>query len=153
MPLVKQVLENSLKNLVSNPDNFPDSYEQAAANFADAINDYGKLVVPSTTTSELAKQAFVSAFIASKPKQSLDILVDAITAYCVSLATGMAPAFVGVPPTTTPILQAALQLAGQIALNGGTADDWASAAATAIDTYFRTGTATNSSTGVTITWS
>ena len=152
MPLVKETLVNALKNLVSNVNNFPDSYEQAAVNFSNAINNYGSLVVPPSTTSELAKQAFVSAFIASKPKQSLEILVDAISAYCISLATGMVPTFVGVPPATTPALKSALNIAGQIALNGGSADDWASAAATAIDTYFKTGTATNSSTGATITW-
>ena len=47
---------------------------------------------------------------------------------------------------------AALNAAGEVAKNGGSADAWAAAASMAIDTYFRTGTAVNSVSGVTVPW-
>lgn len=153
MALVLDTLKRELKNLVSNSDNFPDSFAGAAQNFANALNEYGKMVVPSSVSSEAAKAAFVSAFIASQPKQSLEIVVDGVVAYCVALAVGMAPVWVGTPPPSSTSLLAAMIAAGQIALDGGSSDDWANSAASAIDTYFRTGTATNSTTGVVVIWS
>lgn len=47
---------------------------------------------------------------------------------------------------------AALNAAGEVAKNGGGAEAWAAAASMAIDTYFRTGTAVNSVSGVTVPW-
>lgn len=153
MALVIATLLNGLKGMVNNPDNFPDTFEQAAANFADVINNYGSLVTPPSTTSAAAKAACSAQFIASKSKQSLDIIIDAVQAYCVALAPGMAPAFVGTPPPTTAALKTAIDAAGQVALNGGSADAWAQAAATVIDIYFRTGIAANVQTGVPVPWS
>ena len=153
MALVVATLLNGLKGMVSNPDNFPDTFEQAALNFADVINNYGSAVTPPSTTSAAAKSACSAQFIASKSKQSLDIIIDAVQAYCQALALGMAPTFAGTPPPTTAAMKTAIDAAGQVALNGGAADDWAQAAATAIDAYFKTGIAVNSTTGVAVPWS
>lgn len=103
MALVVSILQNKLKSLVVNSNNFPKSYELAASNFGNAVNDYGSLVTPPTP---IAKTAMV----------------------------------------------AALNAAGEVAKNGGSAEAWAAAASMAIDTYFRTGTAVNSVSGVTVPW-
>ena len=154
MALVVATLQDELKKLVSNSDNFPASYELAATNFGNAVNKYGSKVTPPSTTAAASLAAFIAKFIASKPKESLEILADAVEAYCVALAPGMAPAFAGTPPTaiakTTMI--AALNAAGEVAKNGGTAEAWAASAASAIDAYFHTGIAVNSTTGVTTPW-
>ena len=154
MALVVSTLQDKLKQLVANSENFPDSYELAASNFGNAVNDYGSLVTPPTTTAAAGLAAFISAFIASKPKQSLEIFADAVEAYCAALAPGMAPAFVATPPTPVAkiAMVEALNIAGEAAKNGGSAEAWAAAAATAIDTYFHTGIAVNSVSGVTIPW-
>lgn len=154
MALVVSTLQNKLKSLVVNSNNFPKSYELAASNFGNAVNDYGSLVTPPTTTAAAGLAAFISAFIASKPKQSLEILADAVEAYCAAIVPGMAPAFVATPPTpiAKTAMVAALNVAGEVAKNGGSADAWSAAASMAIDTYFRTGTAVNSVSGVTVPW-
>ncbi len=154
MALVVATLQNELKGLVSNSDNFPASYELAATNFGNAVNKYGSKVTPLSTTVAAGLAAFIAKFIASKSKESLEILADAVEAYCQVLASGMAPAFAGTPPTPVAktAMIVALNAAGEVAKNGGTADAWAAAAATAIDTYFHTGIAVNSITGATVPW-
>lgn len=153
MSLIKATLQEKLLELVGNSENFPDTYAQSALNFGNAINAYGSLVIPVSTTSITALSTFVSTFIASKSKESIEILVDAVVSYCSSLALGMTSAgFVGNPPPSSFVLKTSLLLASQIARQGGSAEDWANSASIAIDSYFKTGTATNIETGVIVPW-
>lgn len=53
MALVVSTLQNKLKSLVVNSNNFPKSYELAASNFGNAVNDYGSLATPPTPIAKL----------------------------------------------------------------------------------------------------
>lgn len=154
MALVKETLKTGLIALVSNPDVFPNSYELSAQNFGSAINSYGSLVTPPSTTSAVALSAFIATYIGSRPKKNIEILTDAVKTYCAALATGMAPVFIATPPTVVAeqAMKVAINAASKIALKGGSASNWAIATANAIDAYFRTGIAVNSTSGVTVTW-
>lgn len=152
MALVVATLNSKLLELLSNSDEFPKTYEEAGEKWANAVNAYASLVTPPSTTSALATQTFVATWIASKPLQSLDILVESIVAYAGVLATGMAPTFVATPPPVSEGLSQGLSALGEATKQGGSVQSWASTASALIDAYFKTGIAVNPITGVSITW-
>lgn len=156
MALVVATLQNELLSLFDKDfvlfKGFPNDYIGAANNFSNAINTYASVVTPPSTTSVVAGSAFVSTFIGNKSLESVDILYLSIVAYASALGLGMAPAFVATPPSGGGVLQSALTAIGQQGVAGASANAIATSMATAIDAYFRTGLATNSVTGATISW-
>jgi len=125
---------------------------QAANDWCDAINTYASTITPPSATAVAARLAMFNILQGISGDNGVTILANAITAYATTLASGMAPAFVGAPPAAplSPILNG-IVTAG---INGS--DEWSDQAnsfATSIDGWFRTGTATNSSSGAVVPWS
>lgn len=132
---------------------YPENSTLAIQNFANAINNYAKFVVPVTTpvSQQLGVQAFITTMtsITIQPGPTFQSLFPtALTMYATQLGLGMAPAFTGSPPVTP--LQ--LDPVWEIGLNGGTTQAVITALVPLIDAWFRTGIAVNNASGVTTTW-
>ena len=144
MALVKSTLQQALIQMEPT-----DNVAAAAASWANAINSYASLVTPISISSQIALGPLQSALLnIDKPGAFTTILPQALTAYATALGTGMAPAFIATPPTTPLIITPALQL-GQ---NGANKRQVMQSFANIIHTWFRTGIAVNSVTGVTVNW-
>jgi hypothetical protein len=81
-------------------------------------------------------------------KDGIEILESAIKTYALQLAIGMLPAFTGAP-SPAPIN---LKSVTPLGLAGASNSDCIKAMSTLIDIYFRSGTATNNTSGATTTW-
>ncbi len=150
MPVDKETLKTEIRKL-NDKDfesfvGFPASYLEAGEAWANVMFLYGSKVVPPSLTVNEAKQAF-KATLLSIPNPIIGLPV-AVTAFNATLAGGMAPAFIGTPPTTSVnIINATI--AGSAGASGEVVADLI---ATAIDTNFRTGIATPSGGGSPIPW-
>ncbi|MCL2313460.1 MAG: hypothetical protein FWC41_13470 [Firmicutes bacterium] len=100
-----------------------------------------------STTITVAGQTLYSMLTIMSSEMEFSL---ALGQFCIQLGLGMAPAFTAVPPVWTGIEFAPLKALG---LGGGSAEQCAQMFATIIDTKFRTGTATNNSSGATVIWS
>lgn len=143
-------LEKFMDQESSNFDSFPSSTEETAEFWANAVNEYAKLVVPPSISSDLAMQEFEKQMLLiDNSIGNGDIVFKlAFTAYATILAQGMLPNFTGIPPVTP------IEFASVYALGFGGASNkiCMDAMIVVIDTWFRTGTAVNTSTGTTVNW-
>jgi hypothetical protein len=135
MPLVSSVLAGKLAALFAAPP--PDAGACGAA-WGDAVKDYaGGLVPPSTAVAAAAGAlggALGAAFAAADAAPGME---SAFSAFGASVALGQAPLFTGAPPAGP--VGFASQFAGPKPETHGAA---ASAIASLIDTWMRSGTAT-----------
>lgn len=150
MPLVpnnfKVGLESIFDQESDNFDGFPNSFSSAAERWATAFHNYAKLVVPPSTTSEAAKEAFKSTFMTMGNGRI--ILPKCFVAYANVLATGMQPAFSSTPPIGEP----QLEIVYSLGLGGGSSAQCISMIVSIVDAWMRTGIAVNNSSGVTTNW-
>ena len=151
MPLLKSNLNLSILKItaIGNPihEGFPKDLEEAAERWATAVNDYASQIIPISTTSDLAKQSLKSMLL-TFPTVGIAAFHSGLVSYASQLSLGMLPAFTAVIPPTPPSLESAFL----IGTNGGSAEDVANLLSTLIDAWFKTGTAINTSSGVTINW-
>lgn len=152
MPLVKTILDTELSVLMdedfANFGGFPDGIIEASQRWSDVVDAYASAVIPSTTTASSAKTAF-QGVIASITVDGLVKFPLAFTAYAGALAVGMLPTFTGVPPPIPIVFDSAFAIGNA----GGSGADVADAMSVIIDTWFKTGTAINISSGATVPWS
>ena len=156
MPLIKANLEKELRKLLdqnySEFVGFPPEILGVASNWSFAINEYAKHVIPISTTSVLAVEAFKvpMLLITNTPPTGLAMLSLACTQYAVQIALGMVGAgFVGTPPPVPVDFSSIVP----IGLGGASGEVVAGLMATIIDTWFRTGTAVPIAGGAIIPWS
>jgi hypothetical protein len=147
MPLDFSGLEAALIDLAKNP---PPDAEGAAAKWGDAMNTYAQGVVPLSPAVPLAKAALAESLAAAfKLLLAAPAAIEAaFQVFGNAVALGMQPNFTAVAP---PGAVGFASLSGAFA---ATAEEGAAAVATLIDTWMRTGNATNNATGVFVpSWS
>lgn len=151
MALISTTLVNGIRAITdeeySGFQGFPEDVTEAANRWGTAIDNYASLVTPPSTTSVIAKQALVAQLLLAD-SLGVNAFVNGLSAYASALAGGMAPTFTGTPPPVSVVL--APTFASGFA--GASAEVQANAIATVIDLWFKTGTAINNTSGVTITW-
>jgi hypothetical protein len=134
MPLNPAALQSSLASLFAAP---PPTRAACAQAWADAVSGYAASIVPASTTVAAAvatlASSLASAFAAPSAASPFDA---AFSAFAVTVAGGMLPAFAGVPPA------APLNIAAQLGVSQPSHAAAAAAFAALIDGWFRTGTAT-----------
>lgn len=150
MPLIQSNLEDALTSFFEDP---PETAPLCAEQWADAMKNYVLPIVPPSTTAEPASLA-LSAALTPIFETSLSASVTAIgmetawLAFATSLGLGMAPAWVATPP---PGLIGFLSLF--TAPPPLTHREAAANFSNAIHIWMLTGTAVNSSSGATVSWS
>ena len=78
---------------------YPDSAEQAAKEWADAVQVYAAGIVAPSATVAAARTALEAALLpAFRSTDAAALLEQAFKAFAVTVGGGMAPAFVAVPP-------------------------------------------------------
>jgi hypothetical protein len=128
---------------------FPKTSIEVAERWSKAIDVYAKAIVPQSTSSAKARTEMIAIMSTISPTvDGLTILSQAITTYAISLAIGMGPTFVAVPPT----IPLALASVAPVGLSGGSSDQCCTLLGEIIDKWFRLGIAVNTSTGATIVW-
>ena len=151
MPLVKSVLKIGIQEIIDTQYSgfveFPPTVPDAAERWSEAIDKYAKLVLPVSVSSNTAKLAAKGQLL-TVPTLGVQAFVNALVAYATALAVGMAPTFTGVPPPTPPVI-APILAAGFAGADSVTIAELLSST---IHIWFKTGTAINNTSGVTITW-
>lgn len=127
----------------------PQSKEDAAEYWANALDIYGSTVTPVSTNVAAAHLAFVNLFNTMTVLTGAVIFPTCFTAYGSALASGMSPAFIGTPPPNPPIFTS-VQAA---AVAGANQTQCLDLIVDIIDIWFKSGTATPSGGGSTINWS
>ena len=153
MPLITTTLNDGLRRIFDEEypsfEGFPQTLEEAVVRWGNVIDTYAGInLIPFSTTSQLARTAFENTLLSLQPSNGALIIQNAFLTYTVTIAQGMLPAFQGVPP---PIPLNLIPIFG-VGFAGGTSQEVASLLTTAIDTYFRTGTAINTQSGATVNW-
>jgi hypothetical protein len=133
MPLNPVGLTSDLVTLFSAP---PNTNEAVYTAWANAIRSYTTSIVPAVPTlvQDAARVALEVNFVGME-SGAIAVIATALATYTTALAAGMAPP--GTPPPSTASLVAALTAAWGTPTTDHVAP--ATNAATAIDTYFRTG--------------
>jgi hypothetical protein len=143
MPLVSNTLVNELRKFMdeeySSFDEFPQDKDKAIEAMANAIDAYASKIGPpaSSSSASTAIEAMKTAMIGlNDADQAISKIQDGIVQYATILATGMSP------PGKAPSGKPDIKSVEEIGLNGGSSSDVASAFATIVDVWFRTGTYT-----------
>ncbi len=147
MPLNVATLRQSLENMIASPGG---DAAECAQLWGDALESYVSAVAPPSLAVQAALGALRSGLAVAFADPNVPAAPQMETAFAsfgLSLAGGMAPAFVGVPPPA-PVGWAAL-FAGPFRDVETAAADFAAA----LDTWIRTGTATPSVGGAPVPWS
>lgn len=151
MAFVTQTLKHGIQSIIdqeySGFTQFPASVPEAAERWSVAINNYAQLVTPPSTTFEAARQALKAKLLLADTL-GVDAFKLGLVDYATVLASGMAPAFTGVPPVTPPVFEP-IFAAGFAGADSATI---ATSLSNMIDLWFKTGTAINNTSGVTVTW-
>jgi len=138
MPLAKSALKSALQSLAENP---PSTAAECAAQWASGMTAYAVAIVPPSTTVAAAASALQAALASAfSPPDASGAMETAFLTFATTVASGMSPAFVGVPPVNPVGFSA--QFA---ASKPDTAADGADAFADLIDTWMKTGQASPAS--------
>ena len=154
MPLIPTLLNVELSKLMipENPQfvGHPNSgVAEVAQNWSNAINQYASTIGPPSTTAQAAKAAMLSVLLGGEAPNSWDVIMPlAFTAYAATLGAGMAPTFSAVPPINPINLSAAWNIPKEKSFDLVRV----STLVGLIDAWFRTGQATNNSSGATVPW-
>lgn len=130
-------------------DNWPNSIAQAAELWANVVEICAGDVIPTSSNKPIAKTLFINTFntMSIQAQNGYEVFSQALMDYATSLALGMtASGFTGTPP---PI---PFEFNMQGLISGSSAAE-ALRLSTDLVNWFKTGTATNISTGATINWS
>lgn len=161
MPLSASTLETELRKFMDPSYGgfvaWPANDAAAAQAWADAMDIYtgaGLGILPQSVNGALAKAALVAGLSGmSAPGAAIPLFDTAFAAYALSIAGGMAPAFVAVPPplllSVTPPTLATILATG---MGGASAAVQAATFAAWIHTWFTTGSATTSGGGPPAFW-
>jgi hypothetical protein len=134
MPLAPPILQSALEALFAEP---PLLVAECAEAWAQAMADYAAGVVPVSTTVAAAASSLATALAAAFATPVAAPAFDAaMTAFAVTVGSGMLPAFVAVPPP------APLGVAALLAASQPTHAAAAAAFSAQIDAWFRAGSAT-----------
>ena len=137
MALNRQILEDGIMDIFTN---FPSTIEETSQRWSDVIDNYASAIVPPSTTSQVAKQAFYSVFLQINFTNGLIVFSQAFQQYALQLSLGMPPLYVGTPPPIPIDLTPSF-----IGLSGATKEIIVPIMVNIIDLWFRTGLATNQS--------
>lgn len=157
MPLQREILTLELTKLFDNSHplfkGYPDTLQQGAKNFSEAISTYGKTIIPTSKTQDPARVAMENILATMKTGgvTQLPILLQAFTVWSTTLAGGMVSEIISsTPPVGVPLLSP-FMVTTYFSNNAAAkiASDWASA----IDLWVKTGTWTNITTTITSNWS
>lgn len=153
MPLLPTILQDELSKIMDSDypsfSGFGNSQLEIAEKWADALGNYTVGIVIPSTMQSLAKQSFISVFSTIVQPNGIPLIQQAFTTYGSSLAIGMiTPAFTAVPPPIPIDLTPVFSIPTVV----GTNQARVSLLTTIIDSWFRTGTFTQISSGVTSTW-
>ena len=154
MALIKKILSDELSKFTDGEsisfDKFPTDISEASEFWSNAVNTYGKTIAPPSTTADKAKKDMKDMLATMNDTNGAVIFPLAILTYATSLSAGFPPVFTGVPPVTplAPLLNPIYTLG----FAGAKSGEIVEALSTIIDSWFKTGTAINIATGVTITW-
>lgn len=155
--LDREILKNEiLKINDSSSDGFegwPTSCSSAAERWAKAIYTYGKDLTPTSTTFDLARAGSEGVFLqicsAGSMQASAVIFANAIKTFAEYSIMGMTPIWNGVMPPA-PLILLPIFVRG---VEGASAYDFANDLSIIVHDWFKTGTAINNNSGVTINWS
>lgn len=128
--------------------NWPQTIAEAAECWADVIGVTANQVVPASTTQAPARVAFINTFLTMsiESQNGYQVFAQALMAFATQLASGMTPAgFTGAPPPQPFIFN-------MQGLLSNSSYEEALRFATDLVLWFKTGTATNISSGTTINW-
>lgn len=153
MPLLLPILQQELDRIM-NADNgryvgIPKDQVTAANNWANALATYAKDVIPESATLELAKAVFITEYSKVNKDNGKIQIPFAFAQFALELSVGMAPAFAATPPAT-PIDFSAVE---KFPMKKESISSIVQMTALILDTWFRTGIAVNSATGVSLIWS
>lgn len=135
---------------------FPSSCSLATDKWSDCFLLYCQDMIPSSTTKieakNLCRDVLLDICNADDFFESVQIFTNSIIQFCIKLSEGIYDGtfqvFQGIPPIgILNLIPVFLK-----AKSGGSAYEFAVELAENIDTYFKTGTAINLLTGVTINW-
>lgn len=134
MPLVPATLQAQLASTFANP---PETAQQCAQAWANAMQAYAAAIVPPSTTVAAATSALSTALAVAFTQRpsGAAAMENAFAAFAVSLGGGMA-GYVAVPPV------APIGFASLFATHPATHAEAAQRLTSAIDSWMRTGTAT-----------
>lgn len=125
---------------------WPMTTEEVINNWANVAELLLSTVIPVSVTSASAKQAFKTTMAGlTYASNGILLLQSAFLNYAVTLAAGMGPSFVGVPPPSLP----PFVLTGLVTKSASM--EAANIASTLVG-WAKTGTATNVSSGSVIPW-
>lgn len=143
-----EALKTALESLFTD---YPSTTLETAERWAEAVNGYAVEVFPASVTSEVAKEAFKTVMLgmSAEAMNGLVVFKTAFTKYTTILGAGMTAAgFTGTPPPTPIAIESLVPLGLANTPKPAIIAAWVSL----IDSYFKTGIATNIATGVPITW-
>lgn len=139
MSLNKNILKSEIIKITdaSNPihEGFPKDITEAASRWATAIDKYASQMEPTSSTFSVAKSILETALL-QVAIGGTNAFITAFTQFAVSISGGQST---GIPPPTPIVLQTSFNLG----LSGSSADDVSQSLADTIDSWFRTGTAIN----------
>jgi hypothetical protein len=148
MSLNKNTLKSEIIKITdaSNPihEGFPKDITEAASRWSLAIDKYASQMEPTSSTFSAAKGILETALL-QVVTGGTNAFITAFTQYVASIAGGQST---GVPPPTPIVLQPSFNLG----LSGSSADEVAQSLADTIDTWFRTGTAINTTSSNVENW-
>lgn len=153
MPLKKQTLISEIRKIADqqfvNFEQFPKNNIETAERWAEAIDTYANVVIPTSKSSGEARESFVGVMQQVTPGiDGLAILTQAILSYATILGAGMAPTFAGTP-SPSPLVLSSVSIIG---MSGGTSQQCCELLGSLIDTWFRSGIAINTTTGASVNW-
>jgi hypothetical protein len=161
MPLSNQVLFSEFEKFMNAEsasfNNFPVSPVEFGQLFSSAVDKYVSTIFPAVTPAARSqgKIALSSALAAVGPPPKglpfTETISAAMAAYSITIAGGMLPAFVGVPPVQ-PIGNL-IQPVFALGMASRPSAEILSAMSKIIHSWFKTGTATPSGGGSPIPWS
>ena len=144
MPLLVSELTIGLSAVASEP---PSTVAACAADWAAAVEAFALGVVPASATVAAARAALEASLVgAFGTTDAAPLMETAFAAFAVTVGGGMA----GFVPTPPP---APIGLAAQFLVHPPTHAAAATAVATLVDTWMRTGSATPSGGGPPVSWS
>jgi len=154
--LQRQILQDEIRKLNDSTFEqfvgFPATCSSAAKSWSNAYYLYAKDILPTTTTSNTAKNSaeVILKQICSSNNFDASVLIfeNSIKTFAMSLIPGMLPTFTGIMPTRVLNLRPIFLRA----LNGASAKQFAEEFSDEVDVWFMSGTAINVNSSVIINW-
>lgn len=137
---------------------FPESCPLAVTKWAETFYVYAEGILPASNTVILAKSTAQQILLGICSSKTFSQSVTIFTSAVVSFAQQIIPGFISgnIYPNqcngVMPIYPLNLFPIFLKAMNGGSAYDFAKELSTEIDNWFKTGTAININSGITINW-